>query len=47
MKDEIQTCHNTGSRRRLIRNIESHKVIVLAVLYGGKDPEWIRKRVNA
>lgn len=43
-----------GIRRHLIRRfpykifyrVDDRKVIVLAAIYGGRDPQWIRKRLQ-
>lgn len=43
-----------GIRRHLIKRfpykafyrVDDRRVIILAVLYGGRDPQWIRKRLH-
>ncbi|MDM8539484.1 type II toxin-antitoxin system RelE/ParE family toxin [Desulfococcaceae bacterium HSG9] len=43
-----------GTRRHIIKRfpyiivyrVEDLKVIVLGVLYGGRDPRWIKKKIN-
>jgi len=43
-----------GTRRHLIKrfpytiiyHVEDAKVIVFGVIYGGRDPKWIKKRIN-
>ncbi len=43
-----------GARRHLLRrfpyaiiyHVEDSKIVVLGVVYGGRDPKWIRKRIN-
>ncbi len=31
---------------KIIYRIEDSKVIVLGVIYGGRDPKWIKKKIN-
>jgi mRNA-degrading endonuclease RelE of RelBE toxin-antitoxin system len=31
---------------KIIYRVEDSKVIVLGIIYGGRDPKWIRKRIN-
>ncbi len=43
-----------GARRHLVRRfpytiiyrVEDSKVVVLGVIYGGRDPKWIKKRIS-
>ena len=31
---------------KIIYSVEHSEIIVLAVIYGGRDPEWMKKRVK-
>ncbi|MCP4113301.1 MAG: type II toxin-antitoxin system RelE/ParE family toxin [Desulfobacteraceae bacterium] len=31
---------------KIIYRVEDSKVVVLGVVYGGRDPKWIKKRIN-
>lgn len=31
---------------KIIYRVEDSKIVVLGVVYGGRDPRWIKKRIN-